>query len=139
MINKVTLLGRVGKDAVTKQTQTGKTVSTFSVATSEGYKDDKGEWQNKTEWHNIVLWGSEYILPKIQKGVLVYLEGKVTTRSYETEGVKKYITEIVANTIKVINTASGESVSEQKTKTSEAQNTDGSGIETDGSTDDLPF
>jgi len=108
MINKVILVGRLGKDSILRQTQTGKNVLSFSIATSESYKDDKGEWQNKSEWHNIVFWinngNADHYAQKLKKGELCYIEGKITSRSYEQEGVKKYTTEIVAGIVRHIAT-----------------------------------
>lgn len=103
MINKVILVGRLGKEPITRQTQTGKSVATFSMATSESYKDDKGEWQERAEWHNIVMWDNQLnfgIVQKLQKGDLVYVEGKVRTRAYEHEGQTKYITEILPSVLR---------------------------------------
>lgn len=79
MINKVILVGRIGQDAIGKTTQIGHSVANFSVATSESYKDDKGEWQNKSEWHNIVLWKREGIVPYLKKGTLIYFQQKSLT------------------------------------------------------------
>lgn len=102
MINKVILVGHLGKDPILRSTASGVPVATFSMATSESYKDDKGEWQNKAEWHNIVVWRerAETVAKYLKKGSLVYVEGKMTTRTYEQEGQTKYITEIVANIVR---------------------------------------
>lgn len=104
MVNKVILLGNLGKDPVVKQLENGIAVATFSLATSERFKDKEGNVQEKTEWHNIVLWrGLAEVAEKyLHKGDKVYIEGKITTRSYEQDGVKKYLTEIVAETMKLI-------------------------------------
>jgi|MDSW01.2.fsa_nt_gb single-strand DNA-binding protein len=104
MINKVMLLGRVGKDADIKNFDAGKSVVKFSLATSENYKDSNGEWQEKTEWHNIVVWtqNAERYAKSIIKGALVHCEGKIQTRSWEQDGVKKYMTEINVPYPKVI-------------------------------------
>lgn len=97
MINKVTLLGNLGKDPEVKELENGKMVK-FSMATSESYKDREGNKQTKTEWHNIVVWGklAEIAEKYLKKGSKLYLEGKITTRSWEDEGQTKYMTEIVA-------------------------------------------
>ncbi len=102
MINKVILVGRLGKDPILRNTASGVAVATFSMATSESYKDDKGEWQDKAEWHNIVVWRerAETVAKYLKKGALVYVEGKMTTRTYEQEGQTKYITEIVASVVR---------------------------------------
>lgn len=96
MINKATLVGRLGKDAETKTLESGINVINFTLATSEKYKDKQGEWQEQTEWHNVSMFSksiniAEYLL----KGVLVYVEGKLKTRSWEKDGDKRYITEVV--------------------------------------------
>lgn len=98
-VNKVILLGRLGKDAETKFTPSGVSKSTFSIATSRRWKDQQsGEWKEETDWHNIVLWRSENLANYLLKGKQVYLEGRLQSRSYEDkEGQKKYITEVVAD------------------------------------------
>lgn len=97
-LNKATLIGRVGKDPESKQL-TQSTVTNFSIATSDKYKDSNGEQVEKTEWHNIVAWGrlAEVCRDYLKKGSLVYVEGKIETRSWEDkEGQKRYTTEIKA-------------------------------------------
>ena len=95
-INKAIIVGRLGKDPDVRATQSGKKCATLSLATSEKYKD-----QEKTEWHRIILWEklAEIAEKYLKKGNLVYIEGKIQTREYESQGVKKYVTEIVANQI----------------------------------------
>lgn len=106
-VNRVTLLGNLGKDPELRTTQTGLNVCSFSLATSESYKDKaSGEWKETTEWHNIVLW--DYLAQKaadvLRKGSKVYIEGKIQTRSYEAkEGGKRYTTEIVGLTMIPLN------------------------------------
>ena len=100
-LNKVTLIGNVGKDPEIRYTGTGKAVVSFSLATSDSWKDKTtGQMQEKTDWHNIVAWErlAEIINQYVKKGKRIYLEGRIQTRSYDDkDGVKKYITEIVAN------------------------------------------
>ena len=99
-LNRVQLIGNVGKDAELRQTASGTAVANFSVATNESWKDKEGVLQEKTEWHNVVAWArlAEICGEYVKKGGKVYVEGRLTTRSYEDkEGVKKYATEIVAN------------------------------------------
>jgi single-strand DNA-binding protein len=98
-VNKVILLGHLGKDAETKFTPSGVSKSTFSIATSRRWKDQQsGEWKEETDWHNIVLWRSENLANYLLKGKQVYVEGRLHSRSYEDkEGQKKYITEVVAD------------------------------------------
>src|SRR5262245_47108846 len=97
-VNKVILLGHLGKDAETKFTPSGVSKSTFSIATSRRWKDQQsGEWKEETDWHNVVLWRSENLSNYLLKGKQVYVEGRLSSRSYEDkEGQKKYITEVVA-------------------------------------------
>lgn len=119
-INKVILLGRVGKDPEIKQFDGGNKAS-FSLATTErGFttKDGK-EYPEKTEWHNIVCWrGLASIVEKfVKKGDLIYIEGKITTRSWESDGQKRYITEIVADNIELIGSKNqGEQVTQPTIK-----------------------
>jgi len=99
-LNKVTLIGNLGKDPELKYTNSGVAVATFSLATSDSWKDQEGNMQERTEWHNIVAWRklAEICGQYLKKGSQVYIEGKIQTRSYnDKEGVKKYITEIVAD------------------------------------------
>jgi single-strand DNA-binding protein len=96
-VNKVILLGNLGKDAETKFTPSGVPRSTFSLATSRRWKDQQsGEWKEETDWHNILLWDSENVANFLLKGKQVYLEGRLQSRSWEDkEGQKKYTTEVV--------------------------------------------
>lgn len=96
-LNKVQIIGNLGKDPESKMTTTGKSVSNFSVALSERYKDKSGNWQDKTEWVNVVVWErlSELAAQYLKKGSKVYIEGRISTRSYDKDGVTKYITEVV--------------------------------------------
>ena len=98
-VNKVILLGNLGKDAETKFTPSGVARSTFTIATSRRWKDQQsGEWKEETDWHNVVLWRSENLANYLLKGKQVYVEGRLSSRSYEDkEGQKKYITEVVAD------------------------------------------
>jgi single-strand DNA-binding protein len=96
-VNKVILIGRLGKDAESKFTPNGTSVATFSIATSWRQKDQAtGEWKDQTDWHNITLWRSENVVPYLVKGTQVYVEGRLHTRSYEKDGKKQYFTEVIA-------------------------------------------
>lgn len=104
-INKVILVGHLGKDPELRYTPTGTPVCTFSLATSERYKDREGQQQEKTEWHNIVAWRglAESCGKYLTKGKQIYLEGKITSRSYDDrDGVKRYITEIIADQMRML-------------------------------------
>src|SRR4051794_8704159 len=100
-VNKVTLLGNLGKDPEVKFTPQGTAVAKLALATNERYKDKEGQWQDRTEWHNVVLWQrtAEIAGEYLKKGSKVYIEGRLQTRSWDdkTSGQKKYMTEVVAN------------------------------------------
>ena len=100
-VNKVILLGNLGKDPEVKYTPQGTAVAKFSLATNERFKDKAGEWQDRTEWHNIVCWQrlAEIAGEYLKKGRMVYIEGRIQTHSWDDKqsGQKKYMTEIIAN------------------------------------------
>ena len=104
-VNKVILIGRLGKDPETRFTPSGKAVTNFSMATSEYWSDAGGERQERTEWHKIVLWGkvAEVAAKLLSKGKLVYVEGRLQTREWEDQsGGKRYTTEIIANQMQIL-------------------------------------
>ncbi len=101
-VNKVILIGNLGRDAETRFTANGTARTTFPVATSRRWKDQQtGEWREETDWHNVVLWRQENVAGYLTKGRQVYVEGRLQTRSYEDkkDGKKIYITEIVADDV----------------------------------------
>jgi len=100
-VNKVILIGNLGKDAETKFTPGGTAVTKFSVATSRRWKDKQsGEWKEETDWSNIVLWQAENLANYLTKGTKVYVEGRLHTRSYDDkDGKKVYATEVVADEV----------------------------------------
>jgi single-strand DNA-binding protein len=100
-INKAILLGHLGKDAETKFTPSGIAKTSFTVATNRRWKDQQtGDWKEETEWHNVTLWRSENLANYLLKGKQVYVEGRISSRSYDDkDGVKKYFTEIVADDV----------------------------------------
>tara|TARA_B100000945_G_scaffold232775_1_gene189140 strand:- start:42 stop:449 length:408 start_codon:yes stop_codon:yes gene_type:complete len=104
-VNKVILLGNLGKDPEVKRLDDGRGVANFSLATSETYKNKSGEKVTNTEWHNIVLWSplADIAENYLKKGSQVYIEGKISNRSYEDkDGVKKYISEVVGREITLL-------------------------------------
>ncbi len=109
-VNKVILLGHLGKDAETKFTTSGVARSTFTLATNRRWKDQQtGEWKEETEWHNVVLWRSENLANYLQKGKQVYVEGRLQTRSWEDkEGQKRYTTEVVCEDLVLLGTGRGD-------------------------------
>jgi single-strand DNA-binding protein len=102
-VNKVILVGNLGKDPEIKYTPQGTPVAKFSLATNERFKDKDGQWQDRTEWHNIVLWQrlAEIAGEYLKKGSKVYIEGRIKTESWDDKqtGQKKYMTNIVGNDI----------------------------------------
>ena len=106
MINKVILVGRLGKDPEIKSTPGGQTVAKFTIATDEKFTDKSGEKQERTEWHNIVAWArlAEICGQYLRKGMLVYIEGSIRTDSWEDKesGQKRYRTEINAREMKML-------------------------------------
>jgi single-strand DNA-binding protein len=105
MVNKVILIGNLGKDPEIRNLENGSKVAKFSVATSENYKDKSGEWQQKTEWHDVICWRqlAEKAESTLRKGATAYIEGKLTHRSWEDkEGNKRKTTEVVANYFRTI-------------------------------------
>lgn len=135
-LNKVLLIGRLGQDPELKYTQSGIAVAKFSLATSQQWKDQDGNTQDKTEWHNIVAWRrlAEICSEYLKKGSKVYLEGSLSTSSWEDENKKKhYRTEVVLNDMIMLDAKgaggadnSGSSVPESSSESS-------------SNDDDLPF
>ena len=105
-VNKVILVGRLGRDPETRFTSGGQAVANFTMATDESYKDRNGERQKRTEWHRIVLWGklAEIAQQYLKKGMLVYIEGRIQTRQWEDkrDGQKRTTTEIVGSAMKML-------------------------------------
>jgi len=135
MVNKVYLVGNVGKDPEVRYIESGVAVANFSLATNETYKNKNGERITNTEWHNIVVWrGLAEVAEKyVKKGSLLFIEGKIRTRSYDDQnGNKRYITEIVADNLKMLDRMSSESSQGAQPQAPEG------GFESD-ETDDLPF
>lgn len=104
MINKVILIGNLGKDPEVRETGKGTKVANFSLATSATCKNNEGEKMTRTEWHNVVLWkGLAEIAEKfLHKGDQVYIEGRIETRSWEEGEVKKYRTEIIGSELRML-------------------------------------
>jgi single-strand DNA-binding protein len=98
-VNKVILIGRLGKDPETRYMPNGEAVTNAALATSENWKDKSGEKQEKTEWHNLVFYRrlAEIAGEYLKKGSQVYIEGKLQTRKWEKDGVTRYTTEIIVN------------------------------------------
>jgi single-strand DNA-binding protein len=104
-VNKVILVGRLGRDPETRYTSGGQAVANFSVATDESYKDRNGERQKRTEWHKIVVWGKQAEIAQqyLKKGSLIFLEGRIQSREWQDkEGQKRTSFEIVANNFRML-------------------------------------
>src|SRR4051794_21811693 len=110
-VNKVILLGNLGKDPEVKYTPQGTAVAKFTLATNERYKDKEGNWQDRTEWHNLVAWQrtAEIVGEYLKKGSSVYVEGALRTNSWDDKetGQKKYRTEIIVNELVMLGRAQG--------------------------------
>lgn len=131
-VNKVILVGNLGKDPEVRHLEGGTAVANFPLATSESYKDKAGQRIEQTEWHNIVVWrGLAEVAEKyLKKGMTIYLEGKLRTRSWDDkDGHKRYTTEIVGDTFTILS---------KKENSSTSETNDNSSIGAK-SGDDLPF
>ncbi|MGH9496533.1 MAG: single-stranded DNA-binding protein [Candidatus Sulfotelmatobacter sp.] len=111
-VNRVTLVGNLGKDPELKYTPQGTAVAKFSVATGDRFKDKDGNWQDRTEWHNVTVWGrtAEIANEYLKKGRQVYIEGSLRTHSWDDKqtGQKKYMTEVVVNELVLLGGGRGE-------------------------------
>lgn len=144
-VNKVILLGRLGKDPEVRTLENGAVVANFTMATSEVYKDkNTGERKENTEWHNVVLWrnAAEIASKYLKKGDQCYIEGKLRTRSWVKEGVTRYTTEVVGETITLLGSRrdGGSSVGEsQSASAPQERNAPEPRPAMENPTDDLPF
>lgn len=141
-VNKVILVGRIGKDPEIRAFENGVKKASFPMATSEYYKDKEGKRMEQTEWHNIICWRrlAEFSEQFLTKGKLIYVEGKIRTRSWEDNGVKKYTTEIEANTINLLSSKEdGEKPVATKVETAAPEAYSAQDIAPDVVADDLPF
>lgn len=143
-VNKVILIGNLGKDPEVRHLDNGRAVANFSLATSEVYNNKNGERVTNTEWHNIVMWTplAELAEKYLKKGSQIYLEGKLQTRSYDDkDGNRKYITEVVAATMNFLgsrsdsNENSGSNPGGKQEPVNMGEDSSLSGMDTD----DLPF
>jgi len=136
-INKVILVGNVGKDPEVRHLDNGVAVAKFPLATSETYKNKNGEKVTNTEWHNIVIWRglAEVVEKYVKKGNSLYIEGKIKTRSWDDkDGNKRYATDIIADNMEMLG---GKNNSSSQNETApQASKADESAIE---ESDDLPF
>jgi single-strand DNA-binding protein len=150
-INKVILVGNLGKDPELRHTPQGMAVANFSIATSESWTDKSGQKQERTEWHRIVVWGklAELCGKYLQKGRQVYIEGKLQTRAWDDkEGQKRYTTEVVASGVQFLGGAAGAGASTGMSRDSSSDASDPFGAPPSfdnlgggqqASNDDIPF
>lgn len=156
MINKVTLIGHLGRDPEVRHLESGAAVAKLNVATNESYKDKDGNWQDRTEWHTVVAWRTlaERAENSLKKGSLVYVEGKLSTRKWQdSEGKDRWTTEVVANYFRSMDRrensgggsyppmpgTSDDPYAASKTATSTAPQPAASPQIEDAADDDLPF
>lgn len=139
-VNKVILVGRLGRDPEIRYTASGQALAKFSLATDENRKDRDGNWQTETTWHNIVLWAqqAERAGEMLKKGNLVYVEGRIRNRSWDDPetGQKKYMTEIVGERYRMLETRGA---SEQSSGYSEGSQSQPTQSQQPQDEDDLPF
>lgn len=141
-VNKVILVGRVGKEPEIRNLENGVSVASFSMATSETYKDrTTGEKKEITDWHNIVLWrGLAEITQKyVHKGDMLYIEGKLRTRSWEKDGVTRYTTEIIGDSMQMLTPKGGGSSGNSEYSQERTMAESNTSAPMHPSTDDLPF
>lgn len=141
-VNKVILVGNLGKDPEVRNLESGATVANFTIATTESYKDKTtGEKKDITEWHNIVLWrGLADIAAKyLHKGDMIYIEGKLRTRSWEKDGVTRYTTEVVGDNMTMLSRKPSGAGGGNTSSAASAPSYTGNNEVPANSTDDLPF
>ena len=143
-VNKVILVGNLGKDPEVRYMPNGEAVCNFSIATTENWKDKSGVKQEKTEWHNIVMYRklAEIAGEYLKKGSPVYLEGSLQTRKWEKDGITRYSTEVIANQMQMLGSKSDavhEPRTEKKTERQDMQSNKPSGDSFDDMASSIPF
>lgn len=140
-LNKVMLIGNLGKDPEVRYTASGQAVASFSLATSEKFKGKSGEWEERTEWHNITLWGklAEIAGEYLSKGKTVYIEGRLQTRKWQDKsGNDRYTTDIVGDKMQMLS-AKGERRGGETSSAPAAGGGGGGYEEPPFQDDDIPF
>jgi single-strand DNA-binding protein len=141
-VNKVILVGNVGKDPEVKYSPSGTPVAKFSLATNERFKDRNDQWQDRTEWHNIVAWQrlAEIVGEFVAKGSKIYIEGKLQTSCWEDgqSGERKYRTEIIAREIVLLGTR-GNGARQEPSESTEKQDNPAGIVTGNVTDDDIPF
>lgn len=136
-LNRVMLIGNLGRDPEHRELDNGQSVTSFSIATTDSWTDKKGEKQERTEWHNIVAWGklAEICAEYLKKGSKVYIEGSLKTEQYEKDGVTRYATKIVAREMMMLD---GRREGAPAERAPAPQSSGGASASTDFE-DDIPF
>ncbi len=137
-LNRIMLIGNLGRDAETRFTTNNVSVTSFSLATTFGYKGKDGNWQNETTWHNIVAFNlSDYFKENLKKGKKFYIEGRLTKRDYtDKDGIKRYSTDVVSEKIIPLESGGGEAATQEETPSNGTVNEPE--VQTEEN-DDLPF
>jgi single-strand DNA-binding protein len=140
-LNKVMLIGNLGKDPEVRYTASGTAVASFSIATSERFKGKSGDWEEKTEWHNVTLWGrlAEIAGEYLAKGKTVYIEGRLQTRKWQDrDGKDRYTTEVVGDRMQML---SGKGDGGSRQSGAKGDSSGGQGFEEPpfNPDDDIPF
>lgn len=135
-LNRIQLIGNLGKDSETRFTANNLSVTSFTMATQNSYKGKDGNWVNDTTWHNIVAWNlSDFMKENLKKGKKFYVEGRLSKREYtDKENIKRYITEVVAEKIIPLETG----ISQQQTGMEDTNTTEVKDLQVEEN-DDLPF
>jgi len=135
-LNRIQLIGNLGKDSETRFTANNLSVTSFTMATQNSYKGKDGNWQNETTWHNIVAWNlSDFMKENLKKGKKFYVEGRLSKREYtDKENIKRYITEVVAEKIIPLETG----IQQQQAGMEDVNNTEVKDLQVEEN-DDLPF
>ncbi len=138
-LNKIMLIGNLGRDAETRFTTNNVSVTSFTLATTYGYKGKDGNWQNETTWHNVVSFNlSDYFKDNLKKGKKFYIEGRLTKREYtDKDGIKRYTTDVISDKIIPLEAGSSENSTYDGNNLSNG-NVSEPEIATDNN-DDLPF
>jgi len=138
-LNKVMLIGNLGKDAETRHTQSGTAVTNFSLATARSVKNSQtGEWRDETDWHDVVLWRGENVAQYLTKGTQVFIEGRLQTRSWEKDGKTHYRTEVVCDGASGL-TLLGSREQSSSGRTANAPKSTANGDDLGVGADDVPF
>jgi single-strand DNA-binding protein len=142
MVNKVTLIGRLGKDPEARALENGGYITKIRLATDESYKDKDGVWQTLTEWHSVVMWRNlaERAEILLKKGYLVYIEGKLTNTTWKDEnGINRYRTEVKASHLRLLSNEFSDKSKNKEKSTDQEPKENPFIVKVANGTDDLPF